>query len=104
MLARMGASRELDAIRAQLREYGARPPHRATPSQEKLTGREMEIARLVAAHRTNTQIGAELGISARTVSTHLSHIFAKLGVASRGELADAVRGIARAAAPMSLQP
>ncbi|HEV2641990.1 MAG TPA: LuxR C-terminal-related transcriptional regulator, partial [Candidatus Elarobacter sp.] len=93
MLARMGAARELDAVRDQLREYGTRPPHRAIPADERLTGREAQIAALVAAHRTNTQIGAELGISARTVSTHLSHIFAKLGVGSRGELADVVRGL-----------
>jgi DNA-binding NarL/FixJ family response regulator len=36
---------------------------------------------------TNPQIGEKLFISARTVSTHLSHVFAKLNVASRSELA-----------------
>jgi DNA-binding CsgD family transcriptional regulator len=56
-----------------------------------LTGRELEIVRLVAARRSNKEIGKALGISARTASTHLSNIFAKLGVASRGELADAAR-------------
>jgi DNA-binding CsgD family transcriptional regulator len=56
-----------------------------------LTGRELEIARMVAMRKSNKDIGASLDISARTVSTHLSNIFAKLGVSSRGELADYVR-------------
>ena len=56
-----------------------------------LTGRELEIVRLVAARRSNKEIGAVLGISARTASTHLSNIFVKLGVDSRGELADRAR-------------
>ena len=56
-----------------------------------LTGRELEIARMVAARKSNRDIGEALDISARTVSTHLSNIFAKLGVSSRGELADFIR-------------
>jgi DNA-binding CsgD family transcriptional regulator len=56
-----------------------------------LTGRELEIVRLVAARRSNKEIGVALGISARTASTHLSNIFVKLGVDSRGELADRAR-------------
>jgi len=47
--------------------------------------------RLVAARRSNKEIGTALGISARTASTHLSNIFSKLGVVSRGELADHAR-------------
>ena len=46
---------------------------------------------MVAQRKSNKEIGAVLDISARTVSTHLSNIFAKLGVASRGELADFAR-------------
>ena len=56
-----------------------------------LTPREMEVARLVAARRSNKAIGKALGISPRTVSTHLSNIFRKVEVSSRGELADAFR-------------
>jgi ATP/maltotriose-dependent transcriptional regulator MalT len=92
VFARLGAERELDATRDQLRELGARPPARATAQGAAgLTGRELEIVRLVAARRSNKEIGAALGISARTASTHLSNIFAKLGVDSRGELADCAR-------------
>jgi DNA-binding NarL/FixJ family response regulator len=43
------------------------------------------------ARRSNKEIGSALDISSRTVSTHLSNVFAKLGVASRGELADFAR-------------
>ena len=92
VFAHLGAERELDATRDLLRELGARPPTRAaTQGIAGLTGREIEIVRLVAARRSNKEIGAALGISSRTVSTHLSNVFAKLGVTSRGELTDRVR-------------
>jgi len=92
VFAHLGAQPELDATREQIRELGARPPVRSvTPGVAGLTGRELEIVRLVVARRSNKEIGTALGISARTASTHLSNIFAKLGVASRGELADAAR-------------
>jgi DNA-binding CsgD family transcriptional regulator/tetratricopeptide (TPR) repeat protein len=92
VFAHLGAEPELDATREQLRELGARPPTRSvTQGVAGLTGRELEIVRLVAARRSNKEIGAALGISARTASTHLSNIFGKLGVDSRGELADLAR-------------
>jgi DNA-binding NarL/FixJ family response regulator len=50
-----------------------------------LTAREQEVLRLVAAGRGNREIAAELFISPRTASVHVSNILAKLGVASRGE-------------------
>src|SRR5439155_18095945 len=90
--AHLGAQPELDATREQLRQLGARPPARSIAAGVAgLTGRELEIVRLVAARRSNKEIGTTLGISARTASTHLSNIFAKLGVGSRGELADRAR-------------
>jgi ATP/maltotriose-dependent transcriptional regulator MalT len=48
-----------------------------------LTEREAEVLRLVAAGRTNREIAAELFLSEKTVSRHLSNIFAKVGVSSR---------------------
>ena len=47
--------------------------------------------RLVARRKSNKAIAKELEISPRTVSTHLSNAFQKLGIASRGELADYAR-------------
>ncbi len=90
---RLGAEFELRGVRSQLRALGLRlPPRTAVQGVGALTGRELEIARAVARRLSNKEIGAQLDISARTVSTHLSHIFEKLGVESRGELADFVRG------------
>jgi DNA-binding CsgD family transcriptional regulator len=92
MFVRMGAKQELTKARNMFREIGAKPPARASAAgAEGLTGRELEIARMVAARRSNKAIGKSLDISPRTVSTHLSNIFRKLEVGSRGELADYVR-------------
>jgi DNA-binding CsgD family transcriptional regulator len=52
-----------------------------------LTRREAEVLTLVAAGRTNRQIGAELFITEKTASVHVSRILAKLGVVGRGEAA-----------------
>ena len=92
LFARLGAAAELDATREQLRTLGLRPPAKTLgEGAAGLTAREIEIARMVAARKANKEIGAALKISARTVSTHLSNIFSKLSVESRGELADYVR-------------
>jgi len=52
-----------------------------------LTDREREVLRLVAAGRSNPQIAAELFISPKTASVHVSNIIGKLNVSSRGEAA-----------------
>ena len=57
-----------------------------------LTTREMAVLRLLAAGKSNHEIADALGISEGTVKIHLTHLFAKLGVASRTEaIATAVR-------------
>lgn len=53
----------------------------------RLTARELEILHLVASGSSNLEIGERLYVSRRTVSTHVEHILAKLGCASRTELA-----------------
>ena len=89
---RLGAERELEKARAQFREVGSRPPPRgAGVGMTGLTERELEIARLVARRKSNKAVGRMLSISPRTVSTHLSNIFQKLDLTSRGELADLMR-------------
>jgi len=50
-----------------------------------LTPREMATLRLMADGKANKEIAGELGISERTVKTHLGHLFEKLGVTSRTE-------------------
>jgi HD-GYP domain-containing protein (c-di-GMP phosphodiesterase class II) len=53
----------------------ARPAH--------LTDREIEVLRLIARGRSNREVAAELVISAKTVGTHVEHIYAKAGVTTR---------------------
>ncbi len=62
-----------------------------------LTPSELEVVRLVGEHLTNPEIAARLFVSRATVKTHLVHIFSKLGIDSRSELAAAAikRRIAR---------
>lgn len=60
------------------RSRGGRP---GTPRG--LTDREVEVLRLVATGRTNPEIAAELFLSEKTVSRHLSNIFTKLDVPTR---------------------
>lgn len=88
---RVGAALELRLTREQMRKLGIRPPQQSVIRGGVLTAREVEILRLVVRHQTNKEIARALGISARTVSTHLSNMFQKLGVDSRGLLADVAR-------------
>jgi tetratricopeptide (TPR) repeat protein len=88
----LGASLELEKARMQFREIGQRPPPKAVATGlAGLTGRELEVARLVAKRRSNKAIGKDLDMAPRTASTHLSNIYQKLGISSRGELADLIR-------------
>jgi DNA-binding CsgD family transcriptional regulator len=57
------------------------------PAPYGLTGRELAVLRLLAAGRTNAQIGAELYISHKTASVHVSNILRKLGVSGRAQAA-----------------
>jgi DNA-binding CsgD family transcriptional regulator len=57
------------------------------PTLDALTGREREVAALVATGMTNREIAGRLVLSEKTVERHLSRIFAKLGISSRAALA-----------------
>jgi DNA-binding CsgD family transcriptional regulator len=59
-----------------------------------LTVREFEIARLIASGMTNAEIATELVLSPKTISAHVEHILAKLGVARRTEIAAWVTAVA----------
>jgi ATP/maltotriose-dependent transcriptional regulator MalT len=69
-----------DPFRRRLDALG---PPRPAPLPAGLTRREVEVLRLVAAGRSNTEIAAELVLSEKTVARHLSNIFGKLDVSSR---------------------
>jgi two-component system, NarL family, nitrate/nitrite response regulator NarL len=74
----------LDAIRAATRAAPA-PELHGTGSIDGLTGREMEILRLMQQGVSNKTISRELGIELSTVKNHVHSILAKLGVHRRGE-------------------
>ena len=78
-------ARHLRSARRRLRPgaYGADDRRVGVPDSGRLSRREREVLRLVAAGKSNQAIAAELTISDRTVERHLSNIFVKLGVASR---------------------
>ena len=99
-LAGFGAERLRAEAARELRRLGVRVAARqrrgaAGEGLSALSGRETEIADLVAQGRTNREIAAELFVSDKTVEGHLRNVFAKLGVTSRAAVAEAV-GRARA--------
>ena len=80
----------------ELGKLGRRRHRRTRPGKldgggiEALSERELEVARLVVDRKTNSQIAAELFLSPKTVETHIRHLFQKLGVSSRVEVARVV--------------
>jgi ATP/maltotriose-dependent transcriptional regulator MalT len=91
-----GALRYRDQTERELRKLGRHIHHRTRSGEsgvlgiESLTERELQVVHLILARKTNREIGDELFISRKTVETHLRHIFHKMNVASRVELARAV--------------
>jgi DNA-binding NarL/FixJ family response regulator len=84
------AGLELEAAQRAFNDLGARPlvssaePRRGDATQrDRLTARECDVLRLVAAGKTNREIASVLDISEHTVARHLQNIFAKIGVTSR---------------------
>jgi HD-GYP domain-containing protein (c-di-GMP phosphodiesterase class II) len=71
------------AVDAVLTAAGHAPtvPNVARPAG--LTEREVDVLRLIARGRSNKEVAHELGISAKTVGTHVEHIYAKAGVTTR---------------------
>jgi ATP/maltotriose-dependent transcriptional regulator MalT len=86
-----GAPRYRDQVGQELRKLGKsvhRRSERGTGDGiESLSGRELEVARLVVDRRTNPEIAAELFLSVKTVETHMRNIFRKLDAGSRVEVA-----------------
>ena len=90
----LGARADLERATAALRHLGvqrrwAEPARRPAVGWDALTGTERRVVDLAAQGLTNPEVGRRLGISRRTVETHLSHAFSKLGVSSRVQLAAA---------------
>ncbi len=56
-------------------------------SRSRLSRRELDVVALVVEGRSNDEVGAALGIGAKTVETHLARLFERFSIASRTELA-----------------
>ncbi|HEY7049728.1 MAG TPA: LuxR C-terminal-related transcriptional regulator [Jatrophihabitantaceae bacterium] len=89
-----GARLSMDEAVAYARR-GRRRHRRAVGGRHGLSPVEEQVAHLAAGGRSNVQIAEELFISRSTVKAHLSHIYAKLGVANRVELARVASGWTR---------
>jgi DNA-binding CsgD family transcriptional regulator len=77
----LGAATWVEKARGELGRIGGRT------RQEGLTPAERRVAALVAEGRTNREVAAALFLTERTVASHLTHVYAKLGIRSRTELA-----------------
>ncbi|MFI6876312.1 AAA family ATPase [Streptomyces sp. NPDC050400] len=89
----MRAEARVTRITAELRASGERAdalaPDASRPAaaEDLLSSQELRIARLAGRGLSNRQIGAELGLSPRTIGAYLYRIFPRLGVTSRAQLA-----------------
>jgi DNA-binding CsgD family transcriptional regulator len=89
---RLGNGEGMARVRSELRGAGVRLHHwkraaRPAYGWESLTDTERQIADLVASGLSNRQVAGHIFLSTHTVAFHLRHIFWKLGVTSRVELA-----------------
>jgi DNA-binding CsgD family transcriptional regulator/tetratricopeptide (TPR) repeat protein len=93
------ASRALDQV-----EPGRIPVARKSGSGHGLSAREIEVLRLVAAGRSNGEIGDELFITRKTAGVHVTHILDKLGVSNRVEAAMAAARLGLIDADVEREP
>ena len=101
MFAEIGMEAFADRARGELVAAGAKPRRRQFEVSEILTPQEEQIARLARDGLTNTQIGAQLFLSPRTVEYHLHKVFRKLGIESRNGLEAVLPGLERGAVSLS---
>jgi DNA-binding CsgD family transcriptional regulator len=91
-LTSIGMEAFAERARRELVATGEKVRKRTVEARDELTAQEEQIARLARDGLTNPEIGARLFLSPRTVEWHLRKVFAKLGIHSRRELADALPG------------
>jgi DNA-binding CsgD family transcriptional regulator len=98
---RLGGARLAHRAGEELRASGARPRREALSGAASLTPSERRVAELAVAGLTNRDIAQELFVTVRTVTTHLTQVYRKLGIEGRGQIASAldVGGLAGPAGP-----
>lgn len=87
---RLGARPWAEAASTELTATGERVQRRSGEGTQRLTPQEFRIARLLAEGGTTRAAAAALFLSPKTVEYHLRHVYIKLGITSRRELADRV--------------
>jgi DNA-binding CsgD family transcriptional regulator len=85
-----GAQPLADHARNELYAAGGRPRRQALSGPESLTPSERRVAQLAAAGDSNRDIARALYVTPKTVELHLTNVYRKLGIRSRGGLADAL--------------
>lgn len=93
-----GAEPFLLRVEAELAAAGMRAPRHGPRSPLGLTDRERDVVALVVSGMSNREAAAELYVSGKAVEYHLGNVYAKLGIRSRRELRDRMRGLATASA------
>ncbi len=96
---RLGAAPWSAKALAELEATGERRRSRG-PETGELTPRELQVALLVAQGATNREAAASLFLTVKTIEFHLGHIYRKLGVRSRTELAHRLATAEREATPV----
>jgi DNA-binding CsgD family transcriptional regulator len=86
----MGMDAFAERARTELSATGGNARKRTVETRDELTSQERHIAQLARDGLSNPEIGARLFLSPRTVEWHLRKVFAKLGIRSRRELAQAL--------------
>jgi DNA-binding CsgD family transcriptional regulator len=99
MFAAIGMEAFAERARRALMAAGAKVPKQTVETGDPLNPQEEQIARLARDGLTNSEIGAQLFVSPRTVEWHLHKVFAKLGISSRSGLYTALPRSDRDATP-----
>jgi DNA-binding CsgD family transcriptional regulator len=92
VFATLGAVAWGERVRAELRASGVALDPPPAPRTQELTPQEVRVALAVARGATNKEAAAALFLSPKTIDFHLGHVYSKLGVRSRVELARVVGG------------
>jgi DNA-binding NarL/FixJ family response regulator len=87
----LGACGWAERARRELAGSGQRLRRGTSADRDRLTHQELQIAHCIAGGSTNKEAAADLFLSPKTIETHLTRIYRKLGVRSRSELAGVMR-------------
>ena len=91
MFTSMGMQAFAERASSELLATGEKVRRRIVDSRDDLTPQERQVAQLARDGLSNSEIGARLFLSPRTVEWHLRHVFAKLGIRSRRQLTGALQ-------------